>query len=545
MDTGTRRAERLVEAGMILSSELSLGALLQRVVEVAVQLTGARYGAIGVINADGTGLDDFITTGISDEARAAIGPLPEGHGILGVLIRDANSLRLTEIGADARSYGFPPHHPPMHSFLGAPVRARGRVFGNIYLTEKQGSAEFTEEDEEALNVLATQAGVAIENARLVDESVRRERSLEAISDINAAILQGEAADDVLRRVVVSARQLIDGDGATAVLPSGRDGVRVAVADGAFAAELEGMTMPADGSASGHVIRTGEPMMLTDAQDDARAYLRATATAHTGPTIIVPLPGQGACIGVLAVSRLRGGRLFDARDLTLLQTFAAQAAIAIEYAWAQRVLEQLTLLGDRERIARELHDGVIQSLFAVGLGLQGTVALLHDDVVETRLAQAIAEIDRVIGDLRNYIFGLRPGVVSANGLGDSLSQLGHEFEERTGITVALDVDPALEQPLAGVATHVVQMARESLSNVARHADAATCRVSLRRTDGGAVLEVDDDGVGFDVKGPPRAGLGLQNLRARAESLGGRLVVTSPPGEGTTVQVSLPLVSSPAR
>lgn len=544
MDTGARRAERLVEAGMILSSELSLGALLQRLVEVAVQLTGARYGAIGVINQDGTGLDDFITTGISDEERAAIGHLPQGHGILGLLIRDAHSLRLGEIGADPRSYGFPANHPPMHSFLGAPVRARGRVFGNIYLTEKQGSAEFTQEDEEALNVLATQAGVAIENARLLDESMRRARSLEAISEINAAILQGEAADDLLRRVVVSARQLIDGDGATAVLPSRPDGLRVAVADGAFASELEGMVMPADGSASGLVIRTGEPMMVTDAQSDTRMYHRATSTAHTGPTIVVPLPGQGARIGALAVSRLAGGRLFEARDLILLQTFAAQAAIAIEYAWAQRVLEQLTLLGDRERIARELHDGVIQALFAVGLGLQGTSALLRDQVVEARLQQAIAEIDRVIGDLRNYIFGLRPGVVGASGLADALSQLGHEFEERTGIPVAIDVDQSLEQPLSGVATHVVQMARESLSNVARHAEAATCRVSLRRADSRAVLEVDDDGVGFDVQGPAPAGLGLANLRARAESLGGRLVVTSPPGEGTTVQVSLPLVAPSA-
>lgn len=542
MDTGAR-AERLVEAGMILSSELSLAALLQRLVEVAVQLTGARYGAIGVINQDGTGLDDFITTGISDEERAAIGHLPEGHGILGLLIRDARSLRLGEIGADPRSYGFPQHHPPMHSFLGAPVRARGRVFGNIYLTEKQGSGDFTEEDEESLNVLATQAGVAIENARLLDESMRRARSLEAISEINAAILQGEAADDVLRRVVVSARQLIDGDGATAILPSPPDGLRVAVADGAFASDLEGMVMPVDGSASGLVIRTGEPMMVSNAQSDMRMYHHATSTAHTGPTIVVPLPGQGARIGALAVSRLAGGRLFEARDLILLQTFAAQAAIAIEYAWAQRVLEQLTLLGDRERIARELHDGVIQALFAVGLGLQGTAALLRDQVVEARLQQAIGEIDRVIGDLRNYIFGLRPGVAGASGLTDALSQLGHEFEERTGIPVAIDVDQSLEQPLSGVATHVVQMARESLSNVARHAEAATCRVSLRRSDARAVLEVDDDGVGFDVLGPAPAGLGLQNLRARAESLGGRLVVTSPAGEGTTVQVSLPLGATP--
>ena len=530
---------------MILSSELSLAALLKRVVEVAVELTGARYGAIGVINADGSGLDDFITTGIGDDERAEIGPLPQGRGILGVLIREAHSLRLREIAADPRSYGFPAHHPPMHSFLGAPVRSRGRVFGNIYLTEKLGSLEFTAEDEQALNVLATQAGVAIENARLLDDSERRSRSLEAITEINGAILQGEAADDLLRRVVGNARRLVGGDTATAVLPAGPSGLRVALADGAYANELEGMPVPHEGSVSGEVIRTGEAVLVTDAQTDLRTNQPMVTTGHMGPAIFVPLPGQGGRIGTLAVSRLPGGRLFEARDLQLLQAFAAQAAIAIEYAGAQREVERLTLVGDRERIARELHDGVIQALFAVGLGLQGTSALLHDEVVETRLQQAIGEIDRVIGDLRNYIFGLRPGIVSGAGLGDALSQLGHEFEDRTGITVALDVDPALEQPLAGVATHVVQMARESLSNVARHAQAATCRVSLRRSDSRAVLEVDDDGVGFDVEGPAPAGLGLQNLRSRAESLGGRLVVTSPPGEGTTVQVSLPIGALPRR
>lgn len=530
---------------MILSSELSLAALLQRVVEVAVQLTGARYGALGVVNEDGTGLDDFITTGVTDAERAEIGHLPEGRGILGVLIRDAHSLRLREIGADPRSFGFPSHHPLMHSFLGAPVLSRGKVFGNIYLTEKQGSVEFTEEDEQALNVLATQAGVAIENARLLDDSERRSRSLEAITEISAAILEGASADALLRRVVGSARALIAGDAATVVLPAGPHGLRIAVADGACADDLDGMSVPAERSVCGDVIRTGEAVMLADAQTDMRTDQPMVTTGHMGPAIFVPLPGQGGRIGTLAVSRLTGGRLFKARDLALLQTFAAQAAIAIEYAWAQRELERLTLLGDRERIARELHDGVIQSLFAVGLGLQGTAALLHDEVVETRLQQAIGEIDRVIGDLRNYIFGLRPGVVSGAGLGDALSQLGHEFEDRTGITVALDVDPALEQPLAGVAAHVVQMARESLSNVARHAQAATCRVSLRRADSRAVLEVDDDGVGFDVEGPAPAGLGLQNLRSRAESLGGRLVVKSPPGEGTTVQVSLPIGAPPRR
>ena len=522
---------------MILSSELSLPALLQRLVELAVQLTGARYGAIGVIDETGTGLSDFITSGVTDEERAAIGHLPEGRGILGLLIREARSLRLREIGDDPRSVGFPPNHPPMHSFLGAPVRARGRVFGNIYLTEKRGDIEFTPDDEEALDVLATQAGVAVENARLLEESRQRERSLSAIGEISTAILIAEGRDQ-LRLVVRRARELVGGDSATAVLPSGAE-LRVAVADGEYATDLEGMSVPRHGSVSGDVIGDGKPVVLPDALSDTRAYQPMISAGHMGPAIFVALAGRQQRIGTLAVARLRGGKPFDDRDLALLETFASQAALAVEYSRAQRELQQLALLGDRERIARELHDGVIQALFAVGLGLQGTTALLQDAVATSRLQQAINEIDRVIGDLRNYIFGLRPDVLDAAGLGEALGQLAHEFEERAGIPVAVDVDVSLEQPLAGIASHLVQMARESLSNVARHANAATCRVSLRQSGEVATLEIDDDGVGFNVDGGAPAGMGLGNLRARAESLGGRLIVASPPGEGTTVRIQLPL------
>lgn len=524
---------------MILSSELSLGALLQRVVELAVALTGARYGALGVIDDAGTALSDFITTGITQHERAAIGHLPEGHGILGVLIREARSLRLAEIGADARSVGFPPSHPRMHSFLGAPVRARGRVFGNLYLTEKQGRAEFTAEDEETLNVLATQAGVAIENARLHEESLLRARSLEALTEISAAILRAEGQDRLLRQVVTRARELVSGDSASAVLPGARGELRVVVADGAHAEELAGLSVPRERSVSGQVMNSGEPVVLADASADSRAYRPMIETGHMGPAIFVPLPGRDAVMGTLTVSRLTGEKPFDARDAALIRTFAGQAALAIEYSRAQHELQRLALLGDRERIARELHDGVIQALFAVGLGLQGTTALLNDEVVASRLQQAIEEIDRVIGDLRAYIFGLRPDVLGSAGVSEALGQLAHEFEDRTGIPVAVDVDVSLERQVAGIAAHVVQMTRESLSNVARHAGAATCRVSLRRADGHAILEIDDDGVGFDVEAGTRAGMGLGNLRARAESLGGRLLVSSPPGEGTTVQVSLPL------
>lgn len=523
---------------MILSSELSLAALLQRLVELAVELTTARYGAIGVIDDAGTGLSDFITTGVTDEERAAIGHLPEGRGILGVLISEAHSLRVREIGEDQRSVGFPPNHPPMHSFLGVPIRARGRIFGNIYLTEKQGAAEFTEEDEETLTVLATQAGVAIENARLVDESRQRERSLAAIAEITTAILKAEGRDLLLRLIVRRARELVGADSATAVLPSG-EGLRIAVADGEHAAGLEGMAIPRRGSLSGEVIDRGRAVVLTDAMHDERVFQPMITAGHMGPAIFVALAGHDGRIGTLQVARLAGGRPFESRDVVLLETFAGQAALAVEYSRAQQQLQELALLGDRERIARELHDGVIQALFAVGLGLQGTAALLQDQVAGARLQQAVGEIDKVIGDLRNYIFGLRPDVLGATRLGEALGQLAHEFEERTGIPVAVDVDISLEQPLAGVATHLVQMARESLSNVARHAGAATCRVSLRPSGEGAVLEIDDDGVGFNVDGDAPTGLGLGNLRSRAESLGGRLTISSPPGEGTTVQVHLPL------
>ena len=524
---------------MILSSELSLAALLQRLVEVAAELTGARYGALGVIDDTGTRLVDFITTGITAEDRAAIGALPQGRGILGALITDAKSLRLESLGQDPRSVGFPPHHPPMTSFLGAPVRARGTVFGNIYLTEKQGGSAFTEEDEDTLNVLATQAGVAIANARLYEDVRQRQRWLEALSEISIATLGGEDREVLVRSMARRARELVGADTACVVLPLDGNLMRLVVADGAHAADLEGMDVPLDGSVSGEVVRSGQAVVLDDASAGERTHRPMIEAGDMGPAVFVPLAVRGARMGTLSVSRLRGGHPFDPRDPGLLGAFADQAALALEYARAQRELKRLTLLDDRERIARELHDGVIQALFAVGLGVQGTAALLQDQVAAGRLQDAVNEIDRVIGDLRNYIFGLRPGVLAGSGLVNALGQLAHEFEERTGITTAVDVDVSLEEPLATVAPHLVQLTRESLSNVGRHAQAATCRVSLRREDGRAVLEIDDDGVGFDVARGRTSGMGLSNLRSRTESLGGELTLASPPGEGTTVRVTLPL------
>jgi signal transduction histidine kinase len=374
---GRDRTELLIEAGLALASELSLGAVLQRIVELAVDITGARYGALGVLGDDGR-IEEFITEGITPEERVAIGDPPAGHGILGVLISEARPLRLDDIADDPRSVGFPPNHPLMRSLLGMPVMARGRVFGNIYLTEKQDASAFTDEDERMLRVLATQAGVAVENARLYEETQR----------------------------------------------------------------------------------------------------------------------------------------------------------------AQSELRRLEVLDERERIAKELHDGVIQSLFAVGMSLQGAAALTQDENMTTRIESAVEDIDRAIRDLRNYIFGLRPGILADRQLDQALRELAAEFEERTDVVTVVEVDPTVASELASIASDVVQLAREALSNVSRHAEATTCRVTLRHENGGAMLEIDDDGRGFELSSS-HGGLGLANLRERIDSLGGSLDIQSRAGEGTTVRATLPL------
>jgi signal transduction histidine kinase len=365
------RTELLIEAGMTLASELSLPHVLQRIAELAAELTGAKYTALGVIGPDG-GILEFVTVGVTAEQRAHIGSLPVGRGILGLLITEARTIRIPDISKDPASVGFPPNHPPMASFLGAPVKAGGKVFGNIYLTEKQGAPEFTDEDERSIEVLAAQAGVAIENAT-----------------------------------------------------------------------------------------------------------------------------------------------------------------------ARRELERLALMEDRERIAKELHDGVIQSLFAVGMGLQATATVSRDEAIEKRVEDAVAEIDRVIRDLRNYIFGLRPGLLADRQLDQALRQLVEDFEARSGVVAVAEIDQTVAAELGSRAADVLQLAREALSNVGRHAEAITCRVSLQRHDDSAVLEVDDDGRGFDPTDARAKGQGLRNLGERAGSLGGSLGVRSVPGEGTTLQVSIPL------
>ena len=536
-----QRRDKLIEAGLVLSSELSLPAILRRLVELAMEITSARYGALGVLGPKGT-LEEFIALGISDEERRAIGDPPVGHGLLGLLITEGRPMRISPISSHPKSAGFPPHHPHMTSLLGAPIRLRDRVFGNIYLTDKIGADEFTEDDEDALLVLAAQAGVAIENARLYDEARRRERWLDAVREIATAILSRSEPDEGLGLIARRARELVQADIATVSIPvPGTHELVVKVADGAFAGELEGRTFPIEGSISGEVVRTGAAVVVEDIASDHRAYQPIVHVGNMGPAVLVPLSSHGRAFGTLLAANLRGGRAFDDEDVHLLQTFADQAALALEHGRAQLEHQRLIVLEDRERIAKELHDGVIQSLFAVGMGLQGTALASSDEELSKRIEGAVAELDRVIRDLRNYIFGLRPGILADRQLDQALRRMGEEFQQRSGVVTVVDVDSEVAAELSSRAADLVQLARESLSNVGRHAEASTCRVTLYRNGDSAVMEIDDDGKGFDVASA-RRGDGLTNLESRVEALGGALSIESAPSQGTTVRISVPLQPS---
>jgi signal transduction histidine kinase len=531
------RRDELIEAALILHSDLSLPAVLQRIIEVATELTGARYGALGVIEDDR--LVEFVTTGMTPEQRAAIGDPPTGHGILGVLIHEKGTLRLADIESDPRAHGFPPHHPPMHTFLGTAILVRGSVFGDIYLTEKRGGGQFTGEDERIVEALAAQAGVAIENARLYEDAAQRERWLEASREIANAILSRKELATVLELIADHARGLVGADLASVHIPvPGTEELVVEAATGAHADDLRSVRFPIEGSISGEVVRLGRAILIENAAEDSRAFQPVVQLGHLGPAIFVPLSSQGKAFGTLAAANLVGGRRFSHDSVRVLETFAAQAALALESARAQTELQRLAILDDRERIAKELHDGVIQALFAVGMGLQGTAIMSGDEELANRIEGAVGEIDRVIRDLRNYIFGLRPGILADRQLHQALHQLGDEFQQKSGVVTIVEVDPSAAAELSATAGDVVQLVRESLSNVGRHAEASTVRVSLYRRGDNVVIEVDDDGVGFDT-GAARRGEGLPNLEKRAATLGGSAVIESTPDDGTTVRLILPV------
>jgi signal transduction histidine kinase len=532
------RKDMLLEAGLTLASELSLPIVLQRIVDLAAQVTDARYGALGVIGDEGT-LVEFVTTGIPARQRQAIGDLPTGRGVLGLLIHDPRPVRIKNIADHPQSVGFPANHPSMRSFLGAPVQAMGRVFGNIYLAEKRAAEEFSQEDEEALVVLATQAGVAIANASLYEEVRSRERWLDALRDITTRVLAGAKDASLLDRIAEHARDLAGADVSTVMTHSTTPGeLVVSAAAGARAKELRGQAVPLEGSISGAVIKSGEGLSLDDVGRDPRGYQPIINLGRHGPAFFVPLRVPGGVAGTLMVANLKGGRRFTQQTRSLVVSFADAASVALDYERVQSELRRLGLLEERERIAKELHDGIIQSLFAVGMGLQGTALTAGNPETTNRIESAVEALDGVIRDLRNYIFGLRPGILADRQLDQALRSLGEEVESRSSERVEVVVDAALAARLSNRSADVVQVTREALSNVVRHARARRATVRLERDGTDAVLTIEDDGDGFQL-GREAGGNGLRNMRERAASLGGELELKSRPGKGTRIHITFPV------
>ncbi|HET7421860.1 MAG TPA: GAF domain-containing sensor histidine kinase [Candidatus Dormibacteraeota bacterium] len=532
------RKDVLLEAGLTLASELSLPIVLQRIVDLAAQVTDARYGALGVIG-EGDVLTEFVTTGIDARRRRAIGNPPTGRGVLGLLIHDPRPVRIKNIGDHPQSVGFPPNHPAMRSFLGAPVQALGRVFGNIYLAEKRSADEFSRDDEEALVVLATQAGVAIANATLYQELRSRERWLDALRDITTQVLAGNRESVLLASIADHARELAEADSATVMVRSATAGeLVVAAASGSRSDDLLGQRVPENGSISGAVMRNGESLVFDDLTSESGAYQPVVRLGRHGPAFFVPLRVPGGATGTLMVANLKGGQRFQQTTRELVNSLADAASVAVEYDRAQSELRRLGLMDERERIAKELHDGIIQSLFAVGMGLQGTALMASEPETARRIENAVEELDRVIRDLRNYIFGLRPGILADRQLDQALRDLGKDMESRTPGSVEVEVDAATAAMLSSRSAELVQVTREALSNVARHAQANRTTVRLERQGRQAVLTVSDDGVGFEPNGPA-AGNGMRNMRERAAGLGGKLEVTSSSGNGTTLKLAFPI------
>ncbi|WP_329320572.1 sensor histidine kinase [Streptomyces sp. NBC_01262] len=539
---GTRdRVHSLLEAVLSVGRELDLSQVLQRIVESAVLLVDAEYGALGVIDEEqAERLSQFLPVGMTEEQIAAIGPLPSGHGILGELIRHPEPLRLEEISDHPASYGFPANHPPMHSFLGVPIRVRDEVFGNIYLTEKRGGQKFDGEDETVLSTLAVAAGVAIENARLYEESRLRQRWLEANSAITSGLLSGIDGDRVLELIVDHARGILNADlGALAVPVDGSADLQVALATGTDAESHRGLVLPREGSFVGAAILAEETITSAEVAKDPRVTAGPPRWAGLGPAIAVPMVTGGGVRGVLLLARVEGAAAFTQAEAAPLLGFAGQAAVAMELAERRRDAEQIALFEDRDRIARDLHDLAIQRLFATGMTLQSTLRFVDRPEGTERLLRAVDDLDETIKIIRSTIFGLRTHDAgpAVQGLRVRTARAIEEAAPALGFTASLRMEGLVDTDVPGnVRDHVVAVLGEALANVGRHAQASSADVSLVVRSGELTLTVADNGVGIPDGGRRS---GLRNLAERAQLLGGELTIDAPSGSGTRLVWRVPL------
>jgi signal transduction histidine kinase len=548
------RFRRLIDVGSSLLSELDLEEVLKSVAEAARELTGARYAALGVLDRERRELERFINVGIDEETRRDIGNLPRGRGVLGELIREPAPLRLHDVNSHPHAYGFPPGHPPMHSFLGVPIAVRGETYGNLYMTEKQGGGDFDETDEEAALTLAGWAGIAIENARLYTTLSEREaeteqalRRAETSVDIARTVGGETDVERVLDLIVKRARALVDAR-ALLVLLQRDDRLYVAARAGQVSDEVSDLEVPLDDAVFGAAMKDRVSQRLERGSPPPKAHLRERLGAEAA--LVVPMLFRGRSVGALvALDREAGGVEFDQEDLRLLQSFAASAATAVATAQtveSDRLRQQVeSAEKERERWARELHDDALQGLAAIRINLATALQSQADDRAE-RIERAghetLASLEDQINELNRLINDLRPAALERLGLAGALQALAEETSARGGIEVETKIEFGAEasgdEPGRDQERMVYRLVQEALTNVLKHAGAARVELVAEEGDGEIRIRVRDDGGGFDPA-VASVGRGLTGMRERIELIGGQIEVGSKPGEGTEVSATFPL------
>jgi signal transduction histidine kinase len=545
-DTHTEQVDRLrllIDSGISLSSELSLDVLLQRIIETAARLTGARYAALAVVAATGKGLERFLTTGMDSETRQVIGDEPQGRGILGVVFREARPLRLSDIADDPRSVGFPPGHPDMTAFLGVPILLRGVVYGNLYLADKVDGGEFTEEDEEFTQLFAAQAAVAIENARLNETSTRWLRQLESMNEIGNALSSQLELEPQLGIVAARLRELLDARIVLVAIPDTPDSLRVAAADGEGADAVLGSRLGLGASKAGHVLERSASEQVDSVADDPEVDQEAALRMGVSTALYVPLIVGGQAIGVVVAHDKKGeDNRFGDEDVRVAESVAKRAAIAIDLSRRvsrdamRRVVDAQEL--ERTRLARELHDETGQALTSILLGLKELERGTRTDEDREHVAAVRDLVVSTLRDVRRLAVELRPAALDDYGLTPALERLVEGHRQQDGnITIYLEIRLGGERLPADAETTMYRIVQEALTNIARHAGATRVSVLVTRKPGAAVLVVEDNGEGFDASSPT-AGLGLAGMRERVALVGGKFRLETSPGTGTTVAVEVP-------
>ena len=540
------RTRALVEAGIALTSELSLDAVLQRLVEAAASLTGARYAALGVIDRSGHQLERFVTTGITPEQHAEIGELPRGRGILGVLIRDASPLRLHDLGDDPRSIGFPPGHPPMKTFLGVPLALRGVAYGNLYLTEKGDGDDFTQEDQEVVQLLAAQAAVAIENARLYESATRWSMQLESLNEVMSALVSEFELGPLLETVAEHLRQLTNARMVTIALPRHDGTLRVEAVAGDGLTETRGLVL-SPRSKNYRVLERKRAERVDSILDDPEVDQETARRYGTTAGLYVPLIVRDEAIGVIAAhDKLSApGMHFGDEDRRLAEIFADRAAVAVDLSRrvAQDALRRVVTAQEleRRRLARELHDETGQALTSILLGLRTVEEAKTGEDARAAAGSLRELVLSTLQDVRRLAVELRPKALDDFGLVPALERLTSTFEEQTGIDVEFQTMLPDERLPAEIETTLYRIVQEALTNIVKHARAERISVLLTRKDGSVSAVIEDDGSGFDPANTRDGGLGLVGMRERVALVGGRISIESALGAGTTLVAEVPLES----